>query len=434
MFSLKHTQVGDRTMSDVTLHTVKLRREMPQKPKIPLGDQIEYILDRVFRGERQNWGWSVGKKKSERGGGGAPWIGSVLLEFEKTGGRGRNNPETVESQWEKILTMISKTCRHTNFNKYPWHIVDEDAVQAPEEEVAGENEPVADETSPERVKDIKKELPPGVQEIMVPSKVLTLEDLAEIFPHELLTASDEEIESYDSFKGIYGRGPQIRSILGTIWSFIESNGERANHTLLYGEAGCAKTTLLLMLLSLFGEGAVLRLDSTNTTRAGLENLIFKKLKVVPPFVFMEEIEKANEETLKMWLGAMDERHEFRKVNYHVTLVRKVHFLGFGTANDKDKFDLMMGGRANKPGALSSRFRHQYECPRPDESQMRRILRRDIEDYGGKMEWIEPCIVLAGRLNTNDPRAVLSFLDGGDRLLDESYQKDQLYIYNKGDNS
>ena len=218
----------------------------------------------------------------------------MFLEFEKTAGR-RNNPETVERQWDEILMYIVKAGSSTAFNKYPWKVIDEDEVETTEEDA----EPNGEKTESEKKIDIKKELPPGVEELMVPNKVLTLEELAEIFPHDLLTASDETIENHIAFKGIYGRAPHIRSILGTIWSFVESNGERANHTLLYGEAGCAKTTLLLMLLRLFGDGAVLRLDSTNTTRAGLENLIFKKLKIVPPFVFMEEVEKASEDTLKM---------------------------------------------------------------------------------------------------------------------------------------
>ena len=109
-------------------------------------------------------------------------------------------------------------------------------------------------------------------------------------------------------------------------------------------------------------------------------------------------------------------------------VRKVHFLSLSTANDKEKFDLMMGGRTNYPGALSSRFVHQLECPRPDKTQMRMILKRDIERFGGKLEWIDPCIELAEQIGTNDPRKVLGFLDGGDRLMDKSYQNDQLNIH------
>ena len=90
---------------------------------------------------------------------------------------------------------------------------------------------------------------------------------------------------------------------------------------------------------------------------------------------------------------MDERHEFRKINYHVTMVRKVHFLGFGTANDKEKFDLMMGGKPNKPGGFSSQFRHQYECSRPDEAQMRHFP-SDIDENGGRIGGSRPCLHLA----------------------------------------
>ena len=152
--------------------------------------------------------------------------------------------------------------------------------------------------------------------------------------------------------------------------------------------------------------------------------------MVPLIFVSEEIEKADEQALRIWLGAMDDRHEFRKVNFHMHQVRKVNFLSLATANDKEKFDLMMGGRNGYPGALSSRFVHHLECPRPNQTQMRMILKRDIERFGGKQDWIEPCIALAGRMGTDDPRKVLGFLDGGDRLLDNSYQNDQLNIYRK----
>jgi len=61
--------------------------------------------------------------------------------------------------------------------------------------------------------------------------------------------------------------------------------------------------------------------------------------------------------------------------------------------------------------------------------MKRILLRDIKQYGGNTEWVDPCLALAGELKTNDPREVLGLLVGSDRLLDGSYQRDVLKIYN-----
>ena len=429
------------------MYSVTLKRSMPQLPKTNISEQIKHILAVALRGARGgSWGWQCVRKqvKADAKKGGI-WTGVVVLFFEKTSGR-RNNGDVVEGQWRRIMEMISKAGSSSKYNKYPWTIIEDDATDDPIEteevleDIANEaleslnfdphfdsEEPDAE---PKKIKGIKREVPPGVHDVCVPSKVLTIADLREKFPHELMNGTDEIIEAHPAFKGIYSRGPQIRSMLSSVWSFIESNGERSNHTLLWGLPACAKTAILLGLIKLFGEGAVLRLDSTSTTRAGLEKLIFKELEVVPPLFFSEEIEKADEQALRIWLGAMDDRHEFRKVNFHMHQVRKVHFLSLATANDKEKFDLMMGGRTGYPGALSSRFVHQLECPRPTPEQMRRILKRDIEKFGGKLEWIEPCIDLAARIGTDDPRKVLGFLDGGDRLLDKGYQNDQLMMAKK----
>lgn len=418
---------------------------MPQHPKTSVTDQMKHILGVALRGVRgDQWGWQcINKQVKKDAKILGQWTGIVALYFEKTRGR-RNDGDTVEKQWNKIMEMISKAGGSTKYNKYPWAITEDDATddQTETKEVLEEeavDDPFDDDMPADdmpakgngkKIKGIKREHPPGVHDVVVPSKVLTIADLREKFPHELLHGTDELLEAHDAFRGIYGRGPQIRSVLSSIWSFLESDGERANHTLLWGLPACAKTAILLGLIKLFGEGAILRLDATSTTRAGLEKLIFKELEVVPLIFVSEEIEKADEQALRIWLGAMDDRHEFRKVNFHMHQVRKVNFLSLATANDKEKFDLMMGGRPGYPGALSSRFVHHLECPRPNQTQMRMILARDIERFGGEPNWIEPCIALAERMGTDDPRKVLGFLDGGKRLLDNSYQNDQLNIYHK----
>jgi hypothetical protein len=56
------------------------------------------------------------------------------------------------------------------------------------------------------------------------------------------------------------------------------------------------------------------------------------------------------------------------------------------------------------------------------------LKKDILSKGGKLEYIEPCIELSEKLNINDPRKVLSFLSGGERLLTGEYQKDLFDIF------
>ena len=178
---------------------------------------------------------------------------------------------------------------------------------------------------------------------------MTVEDLRQKFPHELLGPAevcDPLIEGHDAFRGVYGRGAHIRVCLSAVWSFVESGGERANHVLLYGLPACAKTQILLGLERIFGPGSVLRLDSTSTTRAGLERLIFEKLRQVPPLIFMEEIEKAQEGAAGV-AGGDGRPPWFRKVTHNLVRLRSVHFLGMATANDKARFDLMMGGGAGR---------------------------------------------------------------------------------------
>lgn len=385
------------------MHTqeIILKRTMPQKRNID--NNIEFILKRALKISKKH-GWSFNKTEKNQFLDKGNWHYIVKYFFEK---KGKN--DQLENQWNEIQEIMIKTGSDQKFNKYPWVVIDSEPLQ------------------PEI-----KTIPNGVHHILVADKILTIDDLKEKFPTELLNATDEQIELHDAFKGIYGRGPHIRSILSSIWSFVESKGERASHTILWGLPACCKSQILLGLVKLFGEGAFLRLDATSTTRAGLERLIFKTLDQMPPLFICEEIEKADEQALRIWLGGMDGRHEFRKVNNNMCEVKKVYFMSLATANDKDKFDNMMGGRiaGNKyyPGALSSRFVHHLECPRPNAAQMKMILNREIQNYGGKIEWIEPCLELAKILNTDDPRKIIGFLDGHDRLLDYSYQKDQLNIH------
>lgn len=399
------------------MYSITLQRKIPQKPRVSLKKQLNYLTHVALRGNRgTTQGWvllkqEINDKILQNGN----LLFTATLIFEKTRGR----QDVAEIQWNKIITMLEKAGKSTKFNKYPWLIADLDIT---DDEVESK-QLLAQEMNGKIV------TVPGVQDICVPSKVKTLEDLKAVFPYALLGPnSDQEIENHPVFREIYGRGPQIRSCLSSIKSFIETNGERANNTLLWGLPATCKTQILLAIEKTFGEGSVLRLDATSCTKAGVEKLFFKDLQIVPPIIIMEEIEKAEEPTLRIWLGAMDDRHEIRKVNFHMSQVRKVYFLAMATANDKVKFDFLMGGRPNHPGALSSRFKHQYECPRPTEDILKKILQRDINKFGGKFEWVEPILQLARELNTDDPRKVLAFLDGGDRLLDNSYRKDMLAIH------
>jgi len=205
---------------------------------------------------------------------------------------------------------------------------------------------------------------------------------------ELLTKKDA-IASSEYFRGIFERDAQIRIVLSSIKSFLETDGERRNHILLYGLPACAKTQILNAITKLVSESAVVRLDGTSTTPAGIYKTYFEDFNDIaePPFVILEEAGRKRRKKVcafgwvRLMIGANFAR---------LTIVNKsnatLKFFAMATANDKPEFDRLMGGTDNKPGALSSRFAHQIECPRPNEKILRLILERDILTKGGKLAW------------------------------------------------
>jgi hypothetical protein len=135
-------------------------------------------------------------------------------------------------------------------------------------------------------------------------------------------------------------------------------------------------------------------------------------------VILEEAEKANEDWLRNWLSLLDERSEIRKVNHKETIVKDIDILFYCTVNDSDKFNNLLDG------ALASRCKNKIYFPRPSMETIEKILYRDIKENGGRNEWVQPALQLAKDLNIDDPRVIISFLSGGDRLLDGSYQQDK----------
>jgi hypothetical protein len=266
----------------------------------------------------------------------------------------------------------------------------------------------------------------GVRQVGLFGPAKKWEQLA--VPPELLGPdSDAALAAHPAWRNLYGVNPQIRIILSNIKRAHETNGESRNHGVLFGHAGCGKTTTMFGLEHMFGEGSVLKLDATSTTRAGLEKLFFNDLTEIPPLVFMEEAEKADPEALKIWLGALDDRGEIRKVNFRVNMLRSVKVLFICSVNNKALFDKMMGSDGSEAGALSSRCVSQVYFPRPSQAVLIQILEKEIREKGGRGEWITPAIHLAEELGVSDPRIVRSYLAGGDRLLDGTYQRDWLAI-------
>lgn len=342
------------------------------------------------------------------------WLYKYKITFKYTGHKSK-----LDDSKKLLEEKLAKYCSYSTFGKYPWEIVSE------ENKIEIDENQEKEELGHLEIDDIKHLAPDQ-------NDVPSWSDLK--LPEELLY-DDNALTKHPSFKNIYGLNPQIRTILSSIKSAIETDGNRRNHTVLWGKPACGKTQVVLAIENLLGPHSVLRLDATSTTRAGLEKLFFKDLVKIPPIVVCEEIEKAKEEWLQIWLGALDDRGEIRKINFRTCLVRELKILFICTVNDKNLFDKMMGGEgSHKPGALSSRCVNDVYFPRPDVDILRSILRKDIICKGGKEEYIEPCIELAKAINTNDPRKVLSFLSGGERLLTGDYQEDLLKIFESKENT
>ena len=143
---------------------------------------------------------------------------------------------------------------------------------------------------------------------------------------------------------------------------------------------------------------------------------------------MEEAEKADPEALKIWLGALDDRGEIHKVNFRINKLREIKILFICTVNDKKAFDKMMGSDGTEAGALSSRCVTQVYYPRPSHNVLFQILSKEIEEHGGRPEWIPKAIEMSDAMSITDPRIVRSYLAGGDRLMDGTYQRDWKAVY------
>ena len=226
----------------------------------------------------------------------------------------------------------------------------------------------------------------------------------------------ESIGNLKPFHGLFGIDPQIKMVLTPIIAAKESNGSRKAHSVLFGPAGCGKTTILDRLDDLIGKSNVLRLDAPCMTKSGLETLLLE-MPSIPPVIIIEEIEKSSENNLRTLLGMMDERSEICKTTVSGSVTRNIDCLIYSTVNDIEKFNKYLDG------ALSSRFKNKIFLPRPNEQTIRLILERDINKNGGNMNWINPVVEFAKELNITDPRIILSFLINGDRLLDGSFQED-----------
>lgn len=391
-------------------------------------EQINYIIERGF-GAGRGKTWECTQRRIPPVQRDGAWVFTFELVFQKTSGP--QGGEAEYRQWEEIKAMITQSGQAARYmaTNSPWLVMD------PQNNVSNATSPaipaVVAEMPPENLADIVSQageaiatrLLGGVREVGSDFGVVSAWKDLKVPDQFLGPDSDVAMSQHPAWKDLYDLGPQIRILFNNINRAAETDGESRNHGVLFGHSGCGKTTTLLALEKMYGPSAVLRLDATSTTRAGLEKMFFNDLKEVPPLVFMEEAEKADPEALKIWLGALDDRGEIRKVNFRVNMLRSLKVLFICTVNNKGLFDRMMGSDGSQGGALSSRCVSQIYFPRPSDDTLKQILKKEIDQHGGSMDWIAPALGLAKELGVSDPRVVRHYLAGGDRLLDGSYQRD-----------
>jgi SpoVK/Ycf46/Vps4 family AAA+-type ATPase len=219
------------------------------------------------------------------------------------------------------------------------------------------------------------------------------------------------------FEKLYGLDGQIRMILTTVYQAIRTHGRAKSHIVLYGSPGCGKTTITEIIEKLVTPNAVLKIDATKTTRAGLENLVFNELEVFPPIVLLEEAEKSNPDDLAIWLGVCDHRNEIRKVTSRGAMRREVNSLLICTVNDIDKFNKL------NAGALSSRCATKVYFPNPSEDTLRKILIDYAQDNTIENPAIEQVLKLAQALKQTDPRILCGYLLHSTALHTGHFQRD-----------
>lgn len=392
---------------EITLH---IRRDLTEKmSKERYEDMLEFIGEKTRSRLEFSTRCSIAGQPCEPGGT-YKWVFKATLKFASAG-KAWGDQQTLDKVRERILESLRQTCVDAKFSKYPWQVTDENFSPIPEEELSDEH---------------------GPNSIVPFEKALLWDELQ--FDDSYIDMDDESLERTEAFGDLYERGAHIRLTLGAIHKAMETEGNVRNHVLLWGDPGAAKSGMLSAIQSILPREAWISLNVDSTTKAGFQTTFFNKLDLtgIPPIIFLEEMEKvASDGILSPLLSLLDTRAMIQQVNFRKSKSKFAKVLFIATANDKYSFDMMMGGRRQNgevvPGALSSRFVHQLEVRRPSMETMRKILNREIRKFGGQTEFIEPAIELAEELGINDPRKIISFLDGGMRLLDGTYQRDMKMV-------
>lgn len=310
-------------------------------------------------------------------------VHQVTIRFDQI-----HNRESVGAKWPKIVQRFAEAACAGQLKANPWRV-----------------------TTPTGYADLADKA------IGEATKSANLRVMADE-PKELGTVN---LEPKDNFVRVYNRMPQINRVMDALRLAQRTNWVKRTHTLFDGPPGCGKSEIMLGLRSMLGEEnrAWRWMDATSMTKAGaIEEII--ESSVVPPVLFLEEIEKCEEAALRWLLGVMDTRGEIRRTNYRVgNQAKNVRMVVIASANNVKLLRGLMSG------ALYSRFQNKVYCPRPDREVMKLILQREITEISGDPAWIEPAIRFGyDKWGMTDPRELIQICScGAERLMNGSYQRD-----------
>jgi hypothetical protein len=167
-------------------------------------------------------------------------------------------------------------------------------------------------------------------------------------------------------------------------------------------------------------------DGTSTTHAGATKML-DEAEELPRVIVIEEIEKASNDVLTLFLGIGDGRGEIRKTTARGNVHKDAKMVLIATCNDYERFTKL------NYGALKSRFANDVWFSRPGDDLLAEILKREIDEYIGdgtagsgkkKYGWIKPTLEWVKEVDNRDPRYVIAVcLTGGDDLVTGEYQAD-----------
>lgn len=383
---------------DVTVKRVTKYKLNEEKMK----SQLQFIAQAANRNAANNWKISIPKRlvTAVEINGLNHYTAVIQLE------RDRFNDETaVRRRFAKCVVVMGRAARQQK-----WELVGEEALA-----MNASGQLVCVNGAGESTEDPAPAL----------TKLKPSPKISPFLAGEPLPPLSEDVFSR-YFSRIYNRESHIRVIYDHLSLAVKTNFKTRHHILLKGKPSCAKTELFLAFTDWLGEDFIESIDASTMTKAGLERFLLSKAEegTLKPILIMEEIEKTAGENVSCLIQVMDARGKIQRTNANTVRdgqgAASCPIIIWGTCNDEEALEEF------HKGALYSRFSNKLDCARPDRTLMERILLREVNDIGGRKEWVPAVLSFCYdeiayhpkfKKYYDDPRFARSLLAGGDRLLE-----------------